>query len=244
MKRMVYNNMANALQKEQKALRKNKRKVSASTQKYLPFSEIKNDVVIMPDGSMRAVLLVSSVNFALKSEEEQVALVHGYVQFLNAFDFPMQIVVQSRRLRIEEYLEKIHEKEKDQKNELLRIQTGEYRRYVAELVKLGDIMTKKFFIVVPYHPLADLKKGFFSRVMDVVRPVDTLKVTEERFKERRRELMKRSDHVQASLNSMGVLSIVLDTQGLIELYYNTYNPRISESQPLVDISKLDIEEVV
>ena len=145
---------------------------------------------------------------------------------------------------IEEYLEKIKEKEKIQKNELLRIQTGEYRKYVAELVKLGDIMTKKFYIVVPYHPLADAKKGIFSRVMEIVRPVDTLRVTADRFKERRREIMKRIDHVQASLNSMGVLSIALDTQGLIELYYNTYNPSVAESQPLIDISKLDIEEVI
>lgn len=236
--------MADELRKEAKALRKNKRKISASTQKHLPFSEIKNDLLIMPDGSMRAVLLVSSVNFALKSEDEQMALVQGYVQFLNAFDFPMQIVVQSRRLRIEEYLDKIKEKEKKQQNELLRIQTGEYRRYVAELVKLGDIMTKKFYIVVPYHPLADGKKGVFSRVKEIIKPANSLRVTEDRFKDRRRELMKRVDHVVASLNSMGVLSIALDTQGLIELYYNTYNPSVAESQPLVDISKVELEGVL
>lgn len=230
--------------KETKALRKNRRKVRASTQKYLPFSEIKNDVVVMPDSSLRGVLLVSSVNFALKSEEEQSALVQGYVQFLNSFDFPMQIVVQSRRLRIDEYLEKIKEKEKRQTNELLRIQTGEYRRYVGELVKLGDIMTKRFYIVVPYHPLADTKKNFISRIFELVKPANTLRVSEERFQMRRRELMKRVDHVQAALNSMGVLSIALDTQSLIELYYNTYNPNVSVSQPLVDIGKIQLEDSV
>ena len=229
---------------ETKALRKNKRKVRTSTQKYLPFSEIKNDTVVMPDSSLRGVLLVSSVNFALKSEEEQSALVQGYVQFLNSFDFPMQIVVQSRRLRIDEYLQRIKEKEKKQKNELLRIQTGEYRRYVAELVKLGDIMTKRFYIVIPYHPLADIKKNFISKIFEIIKPANTLRVSDERFQQRRRELMKRVDHVQAALNSMGVLSITLDTQSLIELYYNTYNPAVSQNQPMVDISKIELEDVI
>jgi hypothetical protein len=230
--------------KEAKALRKNKRKISTSTQKYLTFSEVKNDVVVMPDGSMRGVLLVSSVNFALKSEDEQSALVQGYVQFLNSFDFPMQIVVQSRRLRIDDYLNNIKDKEKKQTNELLRIQTGEYRRYVAELVKLGDIMTKRFYIVVPYHPLADTKKNFISRLFELVRPVGSLRISQERFNQNRRELMKRLGHVQAGLNSMGVLSITLDTQSLIELYYNTYNPNVSQSQPLVDINKLELDDII
>lgn len=144
-----------------KALGASKSKVKASTQKYLPFAEIKNDVVLMKDGTLRSVLLVSSINFALKSEDEQEALIQGYVQFLNGFDFPMQIVVQSRRLRIEDYIENLRDLEKKQENELLRIQTGEYRRYVSELVKLGDIMTKRFFLVIPYHPLADKKEKLF-----------------------------------------------------------------------------------
>ena len=96
----------------------------------------------------------------------------------------------------------------------------------------------------PKNLFSDIKKGIFSRVMEIVKPVNTLSLSDERFKEQRRELMKRIDHVQASLNSMGVLSISLDTQGLIELYYNTYNPSIAESQPLVDITKLDLEEAI
>lgn len=235
---MVKDSMA---QKETEALRKNKRKIKASTQKYLPFAEIKNDTVIMPDASLRAVLLVSSVNFALKSEEEQEALVQGYVQFLNAFDFPMQIVIQSRRLRIEDYMGKLVEMEKKQTNELLRIQTGEYRRYVTELVKLGNIMTKRFYLTVPYYPLADVDKNIFVRIRDMLRPATSLGVSEDLFQNRRQELAKRVSHVQSALNSMGVASIQLDTEGLIELYYNTYNPQVSESQPLVDLGRLDLE---
>ena len=221
--------------------RPTKRKITASTQKHIPFAEIRNDAVIMQDGTLRSALLVSSVNFALKSDEEQEALVRGYVQFLNSFDFPMQIVIQSRRLRIEDYLETLKTLEKKQENELLRIQTGEYRRYVSELVELGDIMTKRFYLVVPYHPLADRQKSFISRMWELLTPASAIKLSEEKFLERHRELMKRVDHVTAALNSMGLSSAMLTTEALIELYYNTYNPRESLSQPLPNLTKIEVE---
>lgn len=217
------------------------KKGRASTQKYLPFSEIKNDVLLMKDGSMRGVMLVSSVNFALKSEQEQEALVQGYVQFLNSFDFPMQIIIQSRKLRIEEYLDRLKAIEKKQENELLRMQTSEYRRYVAELVELGDIMTKRFYLVVPYHPSADSEKSFISRILNVLNPVSTIRLSGERFRNQKRELMKRVDHVTSALNSMGLNAVSLNTQALIELYYNTYNPHVSLNQPMVDIDNLLID---
>ena len=153
----------------------------------------------------------------------------------------MQIVIQSRRLRIEDYLETLKTLEKEQGNELLRIQTGEYRRYVAELVQLGDIITKRFYLVVPYHPLADTKKSFISRMWTLLSPTSALTLSEEKFQERHRELMKRVDHVTSALNSMGLSSAQLSTEALIELYYNTYNPRESLSQPLVDLTKLELE---
>jgi len=218
-----------------------KKKSRASTQKYLPFSEIKNNTVLMKDGSMRGVLLVSSVNFALKSEQEQEALVRGYVQFLNSFDFPMQIIIQSRKLRIEEYLDRLKAIEKNQENELLRMQTSEYRRYVAELVELGDIMTKRFYIVVPYHPSADSDKNFISRFLTILNPVSSIRMSSDRFRKQQRELLKRVDHVTSALNSMGINAVSLNTQALIELYYNTYNPHVSLNQPMVDIDNLLID---
>lgn len=212
-----------------------------STQKYLPFREIKNNAVIMNDGSLRAVLLVSSVNFALKSDDEQDALVAGYVSFVNTIDFPIQIVIQSRRIKIEEYIERLKELEKKQTNELLRMQTIDYRNYISELVELGDIMSKKFFIVVQYSPIESKKKTFFERAQELFVPVTILSMQKEKFQKNLNELFSRVEQLRMGLNSMGINSAVLDTQSLIEFYYNLYNPKVSESQSMEDIKKLRVQ---
>src|SRR3989338_2618300 len=125
-----------------------KKKISApSAQSHLPFAEIKFDTAIMKDGTLRAILMVSSINFALKNEDEQQAIISSYVSFLNGIDFPLQVVVQSRQLYIKPYLEKLLKKEQQQTNELLRVQIADYRSFVSELVSMGKIMSKQFFVV-------------------------------------------------------------------------------------------------
>ncbi len=214
----------------------------AATARYLDISEIKDDVVIMKDGTLRVVLLCSSINFALKSEDEQNALISAYVGFLNSIDFPLQVVIQSRRLKIEDYLERLKVAEKEQKNELLRIQIADYRSFVGELVELGQIMSKRFYVVVPYNPLGNKRKNFFARLGDALSPALSVKLREERFKDKKKDLMLRVNHVTSGLASMSVQAQMLDTQGLIELYYNVYNPDIYESQPLQDLSQLQVEQ--
>ena len=118
------------------------KKITSSTQQYLDIAEFREDTVIMRDGTLRAVLLVASINFALKSEDEQNAIIAAYVGFLNNLDFPLQIVIQSRELNIDNYLSFLKQKEKEQTNELLKIQTAEYLQYVGELISLGKIMNK------------------------------------------------------------------------------------------------------
>ena len=217
-------------------------KISASTQKYIDIGEIKEDIVVMRDGTMRAVLLVSSINFALKSEEEQNAIIGSYVSFLNNISFPLQIIIQSRELNIEDYILRLKEKEKEQTNELLKMQTGDYIAYIQELVAMSKIMNKKFYIVVPYNPLSDKQKGFFPRLLDLFRPDSTIKMKEKIFNARRKEIMRRVDNVLGGLSSMGLSSVQLDTQSLIELYYNTYNPITSANEKLVDVEKLRVNK--
>lgn len=212
-----------------------------STQHYLPIAEIRDGCVVMKDGTLRAVLLVSSINFALKSEDEQNAIVAGYISFLNALEAPLQIVIQSRQLDLEHYLESIKQAEQEQTNDLLRLQTAEYRRYVGELVDLGSIMTKRFYVVISYDPLTNKKRGFFSRARDIFSPTSILRLSQRQFGERRSELFSRVDQVMSGLASMSLRSNVLDTQSLIELYYTTYNPVVSRREPLVDMAKLSIE---
>ncbi len=212
-----------------------------STQKYLDIAEIREGTVILKDGSLRAVLLVSSINFALKSEEEQQASIQAYVSFLNYLEYPIQIVIQSRKLNIDKYLNGIAELEKKQTNELLRMQTAEYRQFVSELVELGEIMSKKFYLVIPYTPGADKRKGFLDRLSAIFSPLTVINLKEKKFRELKAELDKRTETVMSGLTSMGLTAVALDTQALIELYYNTYNPEVAEQQKLTDVGELRIE---
>jgi len=213
----------------------------ASTQAYLPIAEIKDGTVILKDGTLRTVLMVSSINFALKSEDEQNALISSYVGFLNSIDFPLQVVVQSRRLQIKPYLDKLYKSEKEQGNELLRIMIADYRSFVGELVQLGQIMTKRFYVVVSYDPLSNRKKSFWARFKEVLKPALTVRLKDERFQKRREELHSRVRQVVNGLSSMGLEIAELDTQALIEVFYSTYNPDISFTEALQPIQELQVE---
>lgn len=217
-------------------------KITASTQQYLDIAEIKDNTVVMKDGTLRAVLMVSSINFALKSEEEQSAVIGSYVRFLNNLAFTLQIVVQSRELDIDNYLNYLKEKEKEQINKLLKIQTADYIEYIQELTSLGRIMSKRFFVVVPYDPVTDKHKGFFSSIKEALRPATIIKLKEQTFVRYQEMLDRRVDSVMGGLESMGVSVARLDTQSLIELYYKTYNPETSKNQPLVELGRLKVDE--
>ncbi|HEX9664275.1 MAG TPA: hypothetical protein VGA49_00465, partial [Patescibacteria group bacterium] len=172
---------------------------------------------------------------------EQNATIAAYVSFLNSFEFPIQIVIQSRKLNIDPYIDRLKMLEKEQTNELLKIQINEYRNYVSELIELGEIMSKKFYVVVPYHPLTAKQKNFFKRLGEALSPAKTVALKRKRFLERREDMMKRVDLVMSGLSSIGLNSVVLGTQNLIELYYNTYNPTTAEQEKLADMDKLRVE---
>lgn len=216
-------------------------KPGAATQKYLDIAEIREEAVVLSDGTLRAVLGVSSINFALKSEEEQEAIIAAYVSFLNSLDFPLQIVIHSRRLNIEDYLNRLADSERQQTNELLKAQIADYRQFVGELVEIGQIMSKRFYVVVPYDPFTNKRKGFFQRLQEIFTPGAAVRLKEERFQERRKSLQSRVDAVVTNLGSMGISARQLDTQTLIELYYSVYNPELYESQKLTDTGKVRLE---
>jgi len=213
-----------------------------STQRYIPIAEIRENTVVLKDGSMRAVLLVSSVNFALKSHEEQTATVQGYISFLNSLSFPVQIVIQSRRLIIDSYLEDLQRREREQTNDLLRIQMADYRQFVHELVSLGEIVSKRFFLIIPYNPVSDKNKGFLTRLSESLSPTRVVRLKEEKFRLYRSALDRNIAHIAGALQSMGLSAVELDTQALIELFYATYNPEIAMSEKAVDVDKLEIEQ--
>lgn len=213
-------------------------KISATTQKYLDIAEIRDDVMVMRDGTMRAVILVSSLNFALKSEDEQNAIVASYVSFLNNLEYPLQIVVQSREFKIDSYLAQLEQKRKEQTNELLRVQTAEYLSYIKELISLGKIMNKRFYVIVTYNPLSNKQKSFFSRIAETFKPATLIRLKEEKFRSRHDALLQRAAKVSGGLQEMGLTTVQLDTQSIIELLYNTYNPETSQQEKLVEVNKL------
>ena len=211
------------------------------TQRYLDVAEIRDGVVVMKDGTLRSVIMVSSVNFALKSQDEQQAMIQAYMQFLNGIEYPIQIVIQSRKMNIDSYIEALDKQEKEIPNELLRSQIVDYRSFIQDLVELGEIMQKRFYLVVPYDPTTDKKQNFFTRLASAIAPASIISLSKKQFEDRRDTLQQRVGIIQGSLSGMSLQSVVLDTQSLIELYYTSYNPEVFDTQKLKDINELRVE---
>lgn len=218
-----------------------KRAAIATTQKNMSIAEIKNDTIVMNNGTLRSVMMVSSINFSLKNDDEQQAIISNYVSFLNGLDHPLQIIVQSRQLNVTAYLENLAKKERVQPNELLRIQIADYRSFVSELVSMGKIMSKQFYVVVPYDPLSNKKRNFWHRLSEVINPATTIRLKDDRFLKRKRDLDMRVRQVLSGLSGLGLEVVRLDTQSLIELFYTTYNPDISLSEPLAPTDAFNLE---
>jgi hypothetical protein len=219
-----------------------KRSSIPSTQKYLNVSEVRDNTIVMDDGTLRSIVMVSSINFALKNEDEQNAIIGAYVSFLNNLGFPLELVIHSRELNIESYLNDLKAREKAQTNELLKAQTAEYIDYVAELVSLGKIMNKRFYVVISYNPMSDDKKGFMARVGEIFSPSSILKMKQDKFDRLKKELDRRVDSVVSGLASIGLNVVELDTQALIEMLYNIYNPEVSPNQPLKDVNTMRVAQ--
>ena len=198
-----------------------------STQQFLEIDQIREGLLILKNQSLRAVMMVSSLNFALKSEEEQSAIISAFQSFLNSLDFSCQIVIQSRKLNITGYLDKIKELEAKQENELLRIQTSENHDFIQGLVSGGTIMSKSFFVVIPFNLLE-------AKV--VASPLKLFKsstsgpspLTEDEFQRCKSQLWQRMEFVALGLRRCGLQAIPLTTPELIELFWSLHHPKEAE----------------
>ncbi len=185
---------------------------------------------------------VASINFALKNEDEQNAIIASYVGFLNSLDHPLQVVIQSRELFIKPYIQDLLKREREQTNELLRTQIADYRSFITELVDMGEIMSKNFYVVVPYDPLSNKKKSFMSRFSEVINPAVTVKLKGERFAKRKYDLDQRVRQVESGLRSTSLEVVRLDTQSLVEVLYSTYNPDIALTERLAPLGEIQLEQ--
>ncbi len=191
------------------------------TQDFLQIKEIKGGLLITKDNSLRGVLMVSAANFALKSSEEQEAIIFQFQNFLNSLDFPCQITMQSRRLNMTGYFDHLKELEKNQKNPLLKTQTGEYRKFIEELVGTGSIMTKNFFVTISFY-LGEI-------VGDSGNKKILVKMTDENFARAKNQLLQRMEFASLGLRRCGLVTTILNNEELIELFWGLYHPREAES---------------
>ena len=205
-----------------------------ATQEFVPVKEVRDGIVILKDGSMLSILLSSSVNFSLKSEDEKNAILLQFQDFLNSLDFSIQIVIQSRKLDIRPYIALLEGREKEQTNNLMRIQIREYIGFIKSFTESTNIMTKSFFIVIPYTP-AILNPSQAGGITGSIGTRLGLGTKKERataltsdFDENRTQLEERMSVVEQGLVRTGIRTARLGTEEVIELFYKAFNPGDAE----------------
>lgn len=211
----------------------------SSTLSFVEISEIRDSVIILRENQMRAILAVSSANFALKSSEEKDSIIGTFQGVLNSLEFPIQILVQSRKLDLNPYIEKLKQLEDTQTNDLLRAKMQEYIEYIREMLSTINIMNKDFYVIVGYEPTS-LKEGLFGRFFRALNPTRIIKQQQEDFIRNRKLLMARADKVGSSFASLDLKVDLLNTEQMIALIYNSYNPDTLESIRLRDVSSIDV----
>ena len=202
---------------------------SKATQDFVPIKEVRDGVVLLKDNSMRAVLLASSLNFSLKSEDERKGIIYQFQDFLNSLDFPLQIFIQSRKLDIRPYIALLEGRYKEQMNDLMKIQTQEYIEFIKNFTESTNIMTKSFFVVVPYTPaLIQGKKLSPISLFGKKDAEGDMKKKMENFEENRTQLEQRLAIVEQGLVRCGIRVAHLGTEEVVELFYKIFNPGETE----------------
>ena len=234
---------ATAINAKQKAPVSPNREEPTSTQSTLLISELRDNVVIMKDGSFRAVVACKSINFDLMSDMEREGVEYSYQNFLNSLRFTVQILVRSQKVDIGPYIERLSEIRRNNDNMLLGVLMDDYINFIDILSQEANIMDKSFFIVIPYYTSVDAEKAleqtknFFKSFSKSKGPVAT-RIDRATYDKALSELDNRVDSVMSGLYQIGIHSVRLNTKELAELYYNFNNPDTAVREPLVDFSKL------
>ncbi len=231
-------------QKPKETVKNAKKTTASSTQLHLEIAEIRDNVAILKNGGVRAVLKTSSMNVHLKSEEEQNAIIYSYQNFLNTLEFPLQIVVRSKKLDLDNYLDGLKETAEKQENPLLKDQTSDYIDYVERLIEYADIMQKDFYVVVPYDPPRAAKPTIIQKFIQYMSPKDNVGELRQRHREfetLRKGLGQRLNIVKSGLENCGLKVDQLTTPELVTLFYECYNPRTSRLQKFEKSDELDVK---
>lgn len=216
-----------------------------STQNSLLLSELRDGMVIMADGSFRAVIACKSINFDLMSSREREGVEFSYQNFLNALYFPVQIFIRSQRVDIGPYIDKLEDIRRGQDNMLLNVLMDDYINFIDALAQEANIMDKSFFVVVPYFPAGDVStvveqsKGLFGKIFGSATPTaNVTRIDTATYEKSKTEIKNRVDAVISGLLQVGVQAMQLNTKQLGELYYNVYNPDTAVREPLGDFASV------
>lgn len=221
-----------------------------STQNMLQVAEVRDGIVIMSDGSFRSVIMVKSINFDLMSQQEQEAVEYSYQNFLNSLYFPIQIFIRSQKVDLQPYVEKLDKIRSEHDNMLLALLMEDYINYITMLSQQTNIMDKKFYVVIPYFPRVDVQKAlsqsknFLTGLADMFSTKEKhVVVNEADLETAKNELRNRVQAVLSGLMQCSIQGLPLDTQELIELYYDTYNPDTATRQELKNFDDLNADVI-
>lgn len=191
-----------------------------STQHFLNISDIRDSTLILKNGEFRQVLEVQALNFALKSEQEQAAIIYQYQSFLNSLQFPIQIVIQSRRLNLTHYMTDLQTRMNQTTNQLIRNQIADYLNFIGQLIDLGNIMEKHFYVVIPYADSNIRGRNLFSQLLKK----ETVTIEDKAFDAAQTRITDRTETIRSGLAGMGLVVAQLNRDQIIQLLYSTYNP--------------------
>lgn len=217
-----------------------------STQNTLLFSEMRENMIIMSDGSFRAVIECESINFDLMSSREREGIEFSYQNFINSLYFPVQILVRSRRVDIGPYLDRLADIRRNQDNMLLNVLMDDYMDFIDVLAQEANIMDKSFYVVVPYYPAGEENafkqqtKGLFSSFFSGKKEATVTKIDQVTYTKAKDEIKNRIDSVMSGLFQIGVKSWQLNTRQLGELFYTSYNPDTSSRESLSEIDPSEL----
>lgn len=208
-----------------------------ATQEFVPIKEVRDGIIILKDEGLRAIVLANSINLSLKSSDEQKATIMQFQNFLNTLDFSVQIAVQSRRLDIRPYLLLLENRMKEQTEPLLKLQTKEYIEFIRNFTDSVSIMTKSFFVVIPYtHTSLKSDYGVFKKLFSSESKMQERIAEQSDFEEKRSQLEQRVSVVQQGLSSCGIKSAQLGTEEVVEVFYKVFNP--GELEGKIDLERL------
>ena len=235
---------AKAAEKPKDTVKNAKKTTASNTQMHLQVAEIRDNLAILKNGGIRAILKTSSVNVHLKSEEEQNSIIYGYQNFLNSLEFPIQILVRSKKLDLDNYLDSLDTIAANQENKLLKDQTLDYIDYIKRLIEYADIMQKEFYVVIPYDPPRAKKPTLIQKFIQYMSPKDNITALRQRqreFETLRKGIGQRLNIAKSGLQNAGLKVDQLTTPELVTLFYECYNPRTSRLQKINKSDELDVQ---